>query len=54
MRIEQVTEIAGVTGRCMPGEGATAVLRTFCAGYAAPVAPSPGTSDIENVSVADT
>ncbi len=54
MRIERVTRIDGVTGRCMPGAGATPVLRTSRVGSAALVAPAPGTSHIQNVSVADT
>ena len=54
MRVERVTQVVGVTGRCRPGAGATPVLRTSRVGSAALVAPAPGTSGIENVSVADT
>jgi hypothetical protein len=53
MQRERVRRMAGVTVRCMPGAGATPVLRTSRVGSAALVAPAPGRSDIENVSVAD-
>ncbi len=54
MQIERVTQINGVTARCMSGAGATPVLRTSRVGSAALVAPAPDTSHIQNVSGADT
>jgi hypothetical protein len=42
MRIQQVTQKDGVKGRCVPGVGATPVLRTSRVGSAALVAPTPG------------
>ena len=54
MRIQRVTRIGGVTEKCMPGAGATPVLRTSRAGPAALVAPATGTPRIQNISGADT
>ena len=54
MRIQIVTTTGRVRVRCMPGAGATPVLRTSRVGYAALVAPAPGISGIQNISVADT
>lgn len=42
MRIQRVTQMAGVTEKCVPGAGATPVLRTSRVGSAALVAPAPG------------
>ncbi len=41
MRIERVMQIVGVTVRCMPGAGATAVRWPFRVRAAPPVAPAP-------------
>jgi hypothetical protein len=38
----------------MPGAGATPVLRTSRVGFAALVAPAPGTTGIQNISSTDT
>jgi hypothetical protein len=44
MRIQRVTRIGGVREKCVPGAGATPVLRTSRVGSAALVAPAPGTT----------
>ena len=54
MQIQHLTRADGVTGRYVPGVGATPVLRTSRVGSAALVAPTPGTSTIHNISAADT
>jgi hypothetical protein len=43
MKNQKLAQIDGVTERYVPGVGATPVLRTFRVGYAALVAPTPGT-----------
>jgi len=43
MKNQKPAQIDGVTERYVPGVGATPVLRTFRVGYAALVAPTPGT-----------
>jgi hypothetical protein len=54
MRIQRVTRAGGVREECVPGAGATPVLRTSRVGFAALVAPAPGTPSIQNISGADT
>ncbi|HLH34667.1 MAG TPA: hypothetical protein VKX41_08330 [Alloacidobacterium sp.] len=53
MQIERVGKMARATGKCMPGAGAPS-RRDCRVASGALVAPAPGTSGIENVSVADT
>jgi hypothetical protein len=54
MRIQQVRRVDGVREGCVPGAGATPVRCTSRIGSAALVAPTPGTSSIQNISGADT
>jgi len=54
MRIERVRKIAGVTGKCRPGAGATPSRCDCRAAFGALVAPAPGHSGIDNISVTDT
>ena len=54
MRVQRVRQVDGVREGCVPGAGATPVLRTSRAGSAALVAPAPGTPDIQRISGADT
>jgi hypothetical protein len=54
MRIQRVTRAGGVREECVPGAGATPVLRTSRVGSAALVAPAPGTIGIQQISGADT
>jgi hypothetical protein len=54
MRIQRVTRAGGVREECVPGAGATPVLRTFRVGSAALVAPAPCTPGIQKISGADT
>jgi len=42
MQIQQLASKCGVMKKCMPGVGATPVLRTSRVGSAALVAPTPG------------
>ena len=53
MRIQRVTRMGGVREECVPGAGATPVLRTFRAGLAALVAPAPGATGIKHISGTD-
>ncbi len=43
MRVQRVRQVDGVRKGCVPGAGATPVLRTSRVGSAALVAPTPGT-----------
>jgi hypothetical protein len=54
MRIQRVMEIRGVREKYVPGAGATPSRCDCRVGSAALVAPTPGTSGIENMFVADT
>jgi hypothetical protein len=54
MKNHKTARTGGVRERCVPGAGATPVLRTSRAGSAALVAPAPGTPGIQNISGADT
>jgi hypothetical protein len=54
MPIERVTQVGWVRERYVPGVGATPVLHTYRVGYAALVAPAPGTSCTHKISDADT
>jgi hypothetical protein len=54
MRIQRVTRMDGVREECVPGAGATPVLRTSRVGSAALVAPAPYTPSIQNIAGADT
>lgn len=50
MRIQQVRRVDGVREGCVPGAGATPVLRTYRVGSAALVAPAPGAVHIQKIS----
>jgi hypothetical protein len=54
MKNQKPVQIDGVRERYVSGAGATPVLRTSRVGFAALVAPAPGTSGIQNISGADT
>jgi hypothetical protein len=54
MLIQRVTRRGGVTEECVPGAGATPVLRTSRVGSTALVAPAPGTTVIQTIFDADT
>ncbi len=54
MRIQRVTRTDGVREECSPGVGATYPSGVSASADAALVAPTPGTTDIQNVSVTDT
>jgi hypothetical protein len=54
MNCQKTVQIDGVRERYVPGAGATPVLRTSRVGYAALVAPAPGTSGTHKISDADT
>jgi len=54
MTVQRVAQVGGVREGCMPGAGATQVLRTFRAPEAALVAPAPGTPGIRKISDTDT
>jgi len=54
MRIQRVTRADGVREECVPGAGATPVLRTSRVGSAALVAPAPCIPGIQNISGVDT
>jgi hypothetical protein len=53
MKNQQPTQIAGVRERYVPGVGATHPSGGFRVGYAALVAPTPGTPGIQKISGAD-
>ena len=53
MRIQRVTRTSGVKEECVPGAGATPVLRTSRVGSAALVAPAPCFKGIQQISGAD-
>jgi hypothetical protein len=54
MKNHKTARTGGVRERYVPGAGATPVLRTSRVGYAALVAPAPGTSGTHKISDADT
>ncbi len=54
MKIEQFRQRAGVTEKYVLGAGATVSSRIIASVCTALVAPAPGISDIQKVSVADT
>jgi hypothetical protein len=54
MKNHKTARTGGVRERCVQGAGATPVLRTSRVGYAALVAPAPGTSGTHKISDADT
>lgn len=47
MKNQKSAQVGGVRERCVPGAGATPVLRTSRVGSAALVAPAPGTPGIQ-------
>jgi len=53
MKAQRVMRVGEVRERCMPGAGATPVLRTSRVSSAALVAPAPGTTHIQKIFSAD-